>query len=503
MKDILIQEQLNPNIKTALYSNFSNAYEAIQEIIDNSISHRIPGKKMQVKIFFIQKPKKIEIQDIGGEGMNIKDLKFFFNWGGIRSRNDYDVGLYGQGGKSAIGYLGRSFILTTSPVGGNEAYRIEDYNLTDTSRLKKYRVMPLPAASERGYTKIEIENLRFNITDNFKRKLKEILISAYRPLIENKEVELIIDEQKINVTPFPLDEDFTIERVDFGISKSKHTKGWIGRLLPRSGLKGGIRCYYKGRLICDREFFRHPDPSYKATLNFLFGEMFLDFVPVNTNKTDFKRDTEEWMTVEDKMFSILKSHVDELLGRKVEEPTGEDIERVKKARDLFQVVLKLIHKENQDNISVSQEYDYGQKSPESRETTLAKHRDEIQKRKKYQPRTSPPPDKIGIRKRLKKFMDWEIRSMEETIRSKIEETKGEKEEEKGKILVINNMFPGYKESKGNPFYLLETAALQTVPIEDATLTPQKYLEEFDHFFGKICEHVNEAKEMMGKKKKGK
>ena len=58
MNNISIKEKFNPNIKTALYSNFSNAYEAVQEIIDNSVSNRIRGHKMQVKVFFMEKSKK-------------------------------------------------------------------------------------------------------------------------------------------------------------------------------------------------------------------------------------------------------------------------------------------------------------------------------------------------------------------------------------------------------------------------------------------------------------
>jgi len=494
-REIIIKEKLNPNIKRALYSNFSNAYEAIQEIIDNSVSHRIRGKKMKIDILFIMNSKKIAIYDIGGEGMDIRSLNFFFNWGETRERSVYDIGLYSQGGKSAIGYLGRSFSLITSPINGDKAYKIEDDNLMDTTKLKEYKALLLPAQHKEGYTFIEIGNLKFNISNNFKEKLKEILIKTYRPLIKNQEIEIAIDKIKINVSDFPLDKEFNIQEIDFKLLLKYRVKGWIGRLTPRSGLKGGIRCYYKGRLICKREFFGHPDPSYKASLNFLIGEVFLDFVPVNTNKTDFHRESEEWRTVQEKMYFLLQPHINELLGREVEEPTEEDINRVKKARDLFQAIMKLINKKHNGESVSSLGEDYGQKPPSVNENSKLVNGRSIPE-KKYQPRIPPPKNKVGIRRRLRRFMDWDIRPMEETIRSKIEESK------EGKILIINNMFPGYKQSKGNYFYLLETAALQTVPIEDTTLTSQKYLEEFDYFFGKICEHIEEAKEVLRNRRKG-
>lgn len=496
MKDIKITEQLSPNIKTALFSNFTNAYEAIQEIIDNSVGHRIPGRKMWVSIsFIVSRPKKIEIKDVGGTGMSIEDLKFFFDWGGEKTRGIHDIGLYSQGGKSAIGYLGNSFVLITSPNESDEAYRVEDHNLRDTSQLKTYRVLRLSSNSKEGFTSIEIGDLKINITENTKDKIKKIIVDTYRPLIEKGEVELIIDGVRVKATSFPLDKEFQIEKLDIDTAKNKHIKGWVGRLMPRSGLKGGIRCYYKGRLICAEEFFGHPDPTYKATLNFLFGEIFLDSIPVNTNKTDFQRDSREWKAIEDQMHSILNPHIDELLGRTVEEPTEEEINRVKNARDLFQAILKLINQKSESDTPSREGEDHGQKPLESRKDDFEKRKDENRLGRKNQPRTPPPPDKIGIRKRLRRFMDWDIRPMEETIRSKIEETKD------GKILIINNVYPGFTQSKGNNFYLLETAALQTVPIEDSTLTPKKYLEEFDLFFGKICENMNEAKEMLNRKKR--
>ena len=373
----------------------------------------------------------------------------------------------------------------------------------DTQKLKEYRVRSVDAKTTVGYTRIEIGNLKIKLTDRSREKLIEMLSDTYRPLIENKDIQLEIDGVTINPTPFPLDKNFVIEKFNFTIdqatlfnSRQETISGWIGRLGPRTGVKGGMRCYYKGRLICEREFFGHPDPTYRGTLNFLFGEVNLDFIPVNTNKTDFKRDSDEWSLVEEKMHEILHPHIDELLGRKIEEPTEEDINRIKKAKDLFQEILKLINQKVEgSNKSSDEDYDLGQKPSSS---TPEKSKPEAESQPgtaKHQPRTPPPADHIGIRRRLRKFMEWEIRSMAENIRSKIEERDG------GKVLVINNIFPGYIKSRGNDFYLLETAALQTVPIEETAINPKLYLEEFDRFFAKICEHMDVAQEFLAKKKR--
>ena len=489
----IIEEKLDPNIKIALYSNFSNAYEAIQEIIDNSVSHRIIGKKMKIEIFFITKPKKLIIIDRGGSGMNLDYLNMFFNWGKSKSRSYFDIGLYNQGGKSAIGYLGNAFVLETSPTNKNKIYKVEDDNLADTSKLKKYRVNHFPTSNKDGYTSIQIDQLKINLTDNLKEKLKAMFLDTYRPLLEKGEIEFFIDGAKINIKVFPLDSEFHVENISFEITKDKRVSGWIGRLIPRSGVRGGMRCYYKGRLICDREFFGHPDPTYKGTLNFLFGEIYLNFVPVNTNKTDFRRDSQEWEIANEKMSNILLPHINDLLGREIKEPTEEDINKVKKVRDLFQIILRNIKTQNNAGFVFHGE-DSGQKKPEFKGMEAKTLNDASIVKKQYQPRTPPPPDKIGKRQRLRSFMDWEVRNMDESIRSKIEEKTG------GKVLVINNIFPGYIQTKASAFYLLETAALQTVPIENTELSPKQYLEEFDRFFGKICENINIAQEMLSKKR---
>ncbi len=491
IKQYKIKEQINASIKGALYSNFSNATEATQEIIDNSVSHRIPGKKMTIRLMFIPKSRKLVLEDIGGSGMNINDLESFFRWGETKERGMYDIGLYGQGGKSAIGYLGNSFSLITSPVGKKVEYRIKDDNL-GRLELKEYDTMALETNAIYGYTKIEIGELKITLTQKFKEKLTENLVTTYRPLIESGEVSLEVDGEHIKTRVYPLEKDFSIEKISIKV-KNNVANGWVGRLAPRTGVRGGIRCYYKGRLICDREFFGHPDPTYKGTLNFLFGELHLDFVSPNTNKTDFKRDTQEWQIVESEMFNILHPHIDELLGRKVEEPDEEDVKRIKKAKELYQRIMEMMQNKI-EGLAVGGE-NIGQKRPEKNdEPESVDPYMNTRPRQPYNPKTSPPENAIGSRKRLRKFMDWEIRNMDENIRSKIEERDG------GKILIVNKSFPGYTRTNGNDFYLLETAALQTVPIDEGPIGAKIYLEEFDKFFARICENMDVAKDFLAKSK---
>ncbi len=46
----LFEEKIDGGIKYALQSNFRNTPEAVLELVDNSVSNRIPGKKLIVDI---------------------------------------------------------------------------------------------------------------------------------------------------------------------------------------------------------------------------------------------------------------------------------------------------------------------------------------------------------------------------------------------------------------------------------------------------------------------
>lgn len=489
-KDIILKEKFEGGLKHALYSNFSRYSDAILELVDNSVSNRILGKLLTINI--LTSKNKLTIIDKGGRGMDINGLQEFLEWGKIKPRNPYDIGAYSQGGKAAMGYLGRGMVVITSSHGGWVQYRIEDNDLHQYN-LKNYRVTQIPTDEIRGFTQIEVEGLRRAINEE---NLKSVLADTYRPLIEKNEIVIKYNGELIKIKSFPLDEDFNVENFSFSIkidSDTRAVNGWIGRLASKSGIKGGMRCYKLGRLICDREFFGPYDANYKQTLNFLFGETYLDFVPVTTNKTDFDRDSYEWKKMQEKIFEILKPHIDELLGREIKEPSDEEKVRVREARDLVAELMKMRNKELKGVASIEGEA-FGQKPPESKEGKVEVS-EAVFSRGKYKPRTSPPKGAKGKRRRLKEFMEWDIRPMEESTRSIIEEIDGKK------TLVINNLFPGFKAAKGHILYLIETAALQLAqPDKDEKLTPREYLVDFDELYSYFCNNLDLAKEKIKKKR---
>jgi len=503
MSTLAIKETLDPGLKAGLFKNFSNHLEALLEIIDNSVAQRIEGQPMVIKILLIPGSKKIEIIDSGGKGMGFPQLEAFFQWGLQKKRTKQDIGLYSQGGKAAIGYIGRAFRLLTSPQNSNIAYQIQDYDYHDTSKLKEYVVEQVHSNRKEGYTHIAIEKVKTPLTDHFQKNLVERLSETYRPLLSSGVVEIRINTEKIIPQDLPLDPESPKQAFSFQIHDSDDitiVDGWITHQIPRSGVKGGMRVYYRGRLISSREFFGHPDPSYKQTLNYLFGEVYVDeLVSPNMNKTDFDRDSSPWRQLEESMHDLLQPYIDELLGRTVEEPSEEEMERLKKTRELLKQILKL-SKQEQLFENFELEGDEGIKPPESLNVEQqVKPAGSHNMDKDYKPKTSAPSDAVGKRKRLQNFTDWELRNMDDTTRSVVEEVKI-----KGRVikkLVINNVFPGYKVFKGNELYLLETYALQLLPVDSEGLPVEKYREEFDRFFATICRYVDEAKANLTKKQR--
>jgi hypothetical protein len=490
-KNLILKESFEGGLKYSLYSNFKKWTEAFLELVDNAVSNRIPDKHLFVEIF--TSSKHFRIVNRGGYGMKLEDLQELLQWGKIKERTSYDLGAYSQGGKAAMGYLGRSMVIKASSDGEKILYRIEDNDLHDYN-LKNYPVIKIDVDNTEGYVEIEVSGLKRKIKNE---EIQSLLIDTYRPLIENKEVSFFINGEEIKVNKFPLDSDFKVQTFSFPVKKGNkyHQKvhGWIGRLISRSGIKGGLKCYKLGRLISEREFFGHPDANYKQTLNFLFGEVHLDHVPATTNKTDFDRDSSEWEEIQVEMYKILKPHIDDLLGRDIQEPTDEERDRVKKAKELVDELLRL-KKINLKGSAINDLYSQGQKYRENHLKTNITKNSELSKRKNN-PATPPPINPIGKRNRLKEFLDWIVRPMDDSVRSQIEEKDGKK------LLVINNLFPGFITAKGNQLYLLETAAIQlAIPEEDEKLTPQEYLIKFDELYSFFCSNINKAKENLENRK---
>ena len=117
---IEFQEKFDPHLISGLYKNFKDSYTAILELIDNAIDDRIPGKLLVITLEL--HGDKISVINKGGKGMGPAELEVFFIWGQSEKRGK--LGRYGQGGKAAMGYLGKSWRISATKAGEKDEYVI-------------------------------------------------------------------------------------------------------------------------------------------------------------------------------------------------------------------------------------------------------------------------------------------------------------------------------------------------------------------------------------------
>ena len=144
------REQFSPRLISALYKNFKDANSAILELIDNAIDDRIPGKLFVITVEV--HGNKITIINKGGKGMGPRELEVFFIWGQSKKRGK--LGRYGQGGKAAMGYLGKSWKISTTKAGDKNEYIIEEKNLSISNFKKALKYISTTLRKNSSYLEV-------------------------------------------------------------------------------------------------------------------------------------------------------------------------------------------------------------------------------------------------------------------------------------------------------------------------------------------------------------
>jgi hypothetical protein len=493
--------------------NFTSSTEAILELVDNAVSDRIPGKLLEIEIkndrnFFT-------ISNRYGYGMGIDDIENFLDWGVKKDRREYDIGYYSQGGKAAIGSLGDEWSLVSSSEGEYFEWRIEEKSWRSGGTLKVYSPKSRSVNYSEGFVEIKIKKWKKSQKDIriLEDKLKTEIATVYRPLILDKRVVFKFNGEVLQVIEFPLDKDYKIQNFDIECGDGKRVHGWIGRRSEDGqGTKGGIRCYSKGRLCSKSEFFDHPGPDYKHTLNYLFGEAHLDFVRLNMNKTNFLRDSEEWKIACKVMHDLLEPHIKELLSLKSStEPTKEDEEAAREATEAInylhhlsrQLDLRRAEEEgslveslfpSEEGVPVTEDIsilkDFLSTLPRStKPPTPTTPNSEAQVEDPIVKEDDGPSDKKA--KTLYNGMIIKVRPLGETIRCCIVEEKGQH------LILVNNLFPAYKTFKGNlTLYIIESAYMQLIKRKNGTIGD--FMEEFDAEMSRVCIMLPEIKKSVWK-----
>jgi len=480
-----LKEKFNPRLIAALYKNFKDSNQAILELIDNAIDDRIEGKTMTISVD-IEK-NHICIVNKGGKGMSLKELESFLEWG--FSEKIGKLGRYGQGGKAAMGYLGKSWVIRSTKAGEGVEYEIKDDDWDDRANgLKKYKpTIDKASFLEEGVVQIDINGLKRKIN---RAEIKKTLGNIYRPLIESGEIEIYC-RGRVDTVDFPLDEPR--ESIEFQLKEGQKVNGWLGILEEGSNIKGGIRCNVFGRLIVEKEFFNQKEPSYKESINKLIGEININFdIDLLMNKSDFDRSSKEWQQIRDEMFKKLDPYISSLLEEKERDlPSEKEKKAVTYAGEVWKDFLKYLNHLQKEGSLPGLPSEFGQKQIEKmngKQQAMGERKTE-QIRGPYEPATPPPPDALGKRRRTGAFPKPILQPLPDYIRYQPSEKDGEK------VILINTKFPLYKiRNKQIPLYTWETLILEYAKAEEKdTQTVEEYIEEMNNLSGILVRFIREKK----------
>src|ERR1700674_5619108 len=339
---VTVRERIDPAITASLFANYRSSADAVMELVDNAIDSRLTGSQLEVLLQV--HPTSLVVESRGGEGMGPSELeRNYLRWGGSPKRGRKLLGQFGQGGKAAIGHLGRSFVVEASRPGDEVAWRFADQDYRDRSKLKTYelKVVPKRTAVEHGYVRVRIDGVDKRVDP---RRVGSRLGATYRPLLVRAALKMSLNGARIEPAAINFEEEHR-----FAVRAAGTTiRGWYGIAEPEGrgvDYVPGLRCYKLGRLIANGEFFGHSNAVQVSGMARLIGEVDLAPVPLTMNKSDFARDGVEWVSVEKRMHALLAPIAKRLAEDELTPPPASAVKTAEQVRRLLSQILKLAERE--------------------------------------------------------------------------------------------------------------------------------------------------------------
>lgn len=445
--DITPHKSLMPKIGQAGYS----VSQAISELIDNSLDARYDDETLNVQV--ILKKEFIEVTD-DGRGMDEntaeKALKLAY------SEKKNQLGEFGLGLKTACQSLGKKFIVSTTQKNQNEEYVIEfdEDDWMKSGDWKKHIMKIRMTKEKKSGTSVIIEKLKIKFYPNLVTNIKEDLSMRFAPYISNGELKLMVNSIACASKEMELTEEGK-ELFEFKLSNGSTIKGWRG-LLRVGSVKGyfGFNTFRRGRLITQYDkigFNPHPEARR------IVGEMHMDDLPVTHNKREWIREAHEYIEMEEKMRSFMKSFV--IKARNYEGSTMVD-SKLKEKMDVQEEIIARAIRETPELKAYATPNTPTQKSPAGLTNREIERRDkpEISIIQEYhEPETTKDrtPKKTHIKKRYvltingKKFrFTHEFKDLED--KEMLKQTFVS--EEKGIEIFTNVSFPAFLATKDTLFY---------------------------------------------------
>jgi len=196
------------------------------------------------------------------------------------------LGMFGFGMKSACSALGRRIEIKTSREDAPDVYGIE-YDesawLADKGRSwNNFEIDQNTKARPWHGTQIRISRLNVPLYPQQARVFLDKFGLRYAQYIKSENVSIHVNNTKCAVIEPALDGDK--KEIDIGLGGKNRITGWIGMLKKRSIANYGFNLYRGNRIIRSSDKFGLRDHPALAKLT---GELHLDHVPVNYQKTKF------------------------------------------------------------------------------------------------------------------------------------------------------------------------------------------------------------------------
>jgi hypothetical protein len=442
---------LAPEITASLFANYRSSVDALLELVDNSVDSRVGSQQLRVDL--ILRADWLQITTVGGQGMAPRDVEgHYLRWGGSPKRGRNLLGQYGQGGKAAIGHLGRRFTIEASRAGDPACWQFSDPDYRDRSRLKVYELTPVPKRVEAalGYVRIRIDGVDRKVDT---KRVGQRLAETYRPLLESEALALTLNGSPLRPPALPV-----AERTPFRVNAaSGRLTGWFG-VLAEDGPAAdpGICCFRLGRLVGGGEFFGHPTPVQNPGLARLVGEVDVPNVRLTMNKSDFDRDSEPWLEVEARMHRLLGPLVRRLSRDDEAPPPASALKVAEQVRKLLGQALRLAER---PDLFPGAEVAPPAKPKELDGQEELPMEEPPAEQAERAPRSPSPPAPAGHPRRSG-FGRIVLRPLERSRRSQTVVEDGTR------LIVINTRHPLFIERKGDTWYQLETAAREVFSLQE-------------------------------------
>ena len=313
-----LRETISRSAMLLMASNYTSAFKALMELIDNPIDYR-GHRHLRIDVIVDKDDDRIMVRDIGGEGMNRDSLMDWLRWGEGHEHIKTDIGQYHIGGKLACIFLADHLQISCRRAGEREIWHFDDPEWGTRTEFIPHRIVRRHVSDlswagslpddEIGFTQFTLRSLkrrRFDIT-----RLKNNIADTYQTLLHAGVFTITVtykgSTETISPPDVPWTEDVALvsiprEELEGGITISGRIGGLDRgkRLGPNARrLPAGVRTDFNGRTITFGETFGR-NLAGRGTSQRLYGEISISgkgLLPTQ-NKEGWDKDSPGWQHVE-------------------------------------------------------------------------------------------------------------------------------------------------------------------------------------------------------------